>query len=65
MAHPRHDAASAAFEKTFRELAPYNHRYEVFKDFVTMAAGRLHNGITKDPAREEEYLNRQNIPKPC
>lgn len=50
------DAALAAFKKTFRELAPYKHRYEVFRDFVTMAAISLHNGIQKDPTREEEYL---------
>jgi type I restriction-modification system DNA methylase subunit len=49
-------AALAAFKKTFRELAPYKHRYEVFKDFVTMAACSLHNSLHKNPAREEEYL---------
>jgi hypothetical protein len=49
-------AALAAFKKTFRELAPYRHRYEVFRDFVTMAACSLHNRLHKDPAREEEYL---------
>ena len=54
-AHGR-DAAFAAFKKTFRELAPYKHRYEVFRDFVTMAATSLHNSLHKDPAREEEYL---------
>ena len=51
----RNDAL-AAFKKTFRELAPYKHRYEVFRDFVTMAATSLHNSVHKDPAREEEYL---------
>ena len=56
MAHPGRDAAIAAFKKTFRELAPYKHRYEVFRDFVTMAACSLHNAMYKDPAREEEYL---------
>jgi type I restriction-modification system DNA methylase subunit len=56
MAEPRRDAALAAFKKTFRELAPYKHRYEVFKDFVTMAACSLHNSIDKEPTREEEYL---------
>jgi len=49
-------AALAAFKKTFRELAPYKHRYEVFKDFVTMAACSLHNSLHTDQAREEEYL---------
>lgn len=50
------DAAIAAFKKTFRELAPYKHRYEVFRDFVTMAACSLHNSLHKDPEREQEYL---------
>ena len=54
-AHGR-DAAIPAFKKTFRELAPYKHNYEVFRDFVTMAACSLHNSVHKDPAREEEYL---------
>ena len=50
------DAALADFKTTFRELAPYRHRYEVFKDFVTMAACSLHNAVHKDDAREQEYL---------
>ena len=56
MVQPSRDAALAAFKQTFRELAPYRHRYEVFRDFVTMVACSLHNGIHKDEAREEEYL---------
>jgi type I restriction-modification system DNA methylase subunit len=49
------DAALADFKQIFRQLAPYKHRYEVFKDFVTMAACSLHNAVHKDAAREEEY----------
>jgi type I restriction-modification system DNA methylase subunit len=49
-------AALADFKKTFRQLAPYKHRYEVFKDFVTMAACSLHNTVHKDDAREQEYM---------
>ena len=56
MAKPSRDAALAAFKQTFRQLAPYQHRYEVFRDFVTMAACSLHNSLHKDEAREEEYL---------
>lgn len=56
MVEPSRDVALAAFKQTFRQLAPYRHRYEVFRDFVTMAACSLHNGIHKDEAREEEYL---------
>ena len=50
------ETALADFKKTFRELAPYKHRYEVFKDFVTMAACTLHNSVWKEPTREAEYL---------
>ena len=52
----RRNDAIAAFKKTFRELAPYKHRYEVFRDFVTMAACSLHNGLHKDEDREQEYM---------
>lgn len=56
MAEPSRDAALAAFKQTFRQLAPYKHRYEVFRDFVTMAACSLYNSLLRDEAREEEYL---------
>ena len=49
--------ALADFKKTFQSIAPYKHRYEVFRDFVTMAACSLHNSVFKDPVREEEYLS--------
>lgn len=52
----RRNAAVAAFKQTFRHLAPYKHRYEVFRDFVTMTACSLHNSLHKEPGREEEYL---------
>ena len=58
------DAALATFKQTFRQLAPYRHRYEVFRDFVTMAACSLHNGLHKDEAREEEYLRIIGLYKP-
>lgn len=48
--------AHAAFLRTFKETARYRHRYEVFKDFVTMAACAIHNGLHKDQVREDEYL---------
>lgn len=50
------DTAVAEFKQTFRQLAPYKHRYEVFRDFVTMAACSLHNGLQIEQIREEEYL---------
>ena len=40
--------ARAAFLRSFKQLAPYKHRYEVWRDFVTMAACSLHNGFLKD-----------------
>jgi hypothetical protein len=54
--HGHRDAAAAEFKQTFRQLAPYKHRYEVFRDFVTMAACSLHNGLQIEQSREEEYL---------
>jgi len=48
--------AKSAFEKLFRRMAPERHRYDVFRDFVIMAACALHNGFWKEPTREAEYL---------
>lgn len=56
MARPGRDAAVAAFKQIFHDIAPYRHRYEVFRDFVTIAACSLHNAIHRDEAREAEYL---------
>ena len=56
MADPNTGEARAAFLKTFRDIAQHKHRYDVFRDFVVMAACSLHNGLRKDETREEEYL---------
>lgn len=56
MADLTHREARAAFLRSFKQLAPYRHRYEVWRDFVTMAACALHNGLDKDETREAEYL---------
>ena len=56
MAKPDRDAALAEFKKVFGAIAPYRHRYEVFRDFITTAACSLHNSLDKDEAREEEFL---------
>jgi hypothetical protein len=48
--------ARAAFMRTFKETAPYKHRYEVWRDFITMSACALHNGLMIEQAREAEYL---------
>lgn len=52
------DAALVAFKATFRKTARHRNRYEVFSDFVIMSACSLHNAVTFDPDREQEYLER-------
>lgn len=44
------------FIQVFNGLARHRHRYEVFRDFVTMSAISLHNAIHKDDELEQEYL---------
>lgn len=54
------------FLKLFRQTARHRHRYDVFRDFVTLAACTLHNGIFNSfsieawpkiaQEREDEYL---------
>lgn len=45
-----------SFVKIFNDIARHHHRYEVFRDFVTLAAISVHNAIVKDPTLEAEYL---------
>ena len=45
------------FLKCFRMIAPEKHRYDVFRDFVTISACSLHNAIHMDMQREEEYMS--------
>jgi len=44
------------FIKAFNGIARHRHRYEVFRDFVTMAAVSLHNAVRKDEILEAEYM---------
>lgn len=44
------------FVRSFNRIASHRHRYEVFRDFVTMAAISMHNAIHKDEKLESEYL---------
>lgn len=44
------------FVKLFRETARYHHRYQVFRDFVTMAAVALENVILQCDELENEYF---------
>lgn len=46
----------AEFVSAFNHIARHNHRYEVFRDFVTMSAITIHNAINKDEKLEAEYL---------
>jgi len=48
--------ARAAFMRSFKETAPHQHRYEVWRDFVTLAACALHNSLGIEETREAEYL---------
>jgi type I restriction-modification system DNA methylase subunit len=45
-----------AFIDLFHTIAQHRHRYEVFKDFVTMAAISIHNATRKDDKLEAEYM---------
>lgn len=51
----RHPAWNG-FVQAFNRISRHQHRYEVFRDFVTMAAIAMHNAIVKDPTLEAEYL---------
>lgn len=51
-----YNSRKAEFLKLFASLARYKHRYDVFRDFVTMSACTLHNAILMDEEREAEYL---------
>jgi type I restriction-modification system DNA methylase subunit len=44
------------FIQVFNGLARHRHRYEVFRDFVTMSAISLHNATRMDEELEQEYL---------
>lgn len=44
------------FVKLFGSMARYQHRYALFRDFVTMAGISLYNAIPRDQDLENEYL---------
>ena len=50
----RKGPAWASFTKLFRETARHRHRYEVFRDFVSMAAFSLHNRVNQVDVPEAE-----------
>ncbi|MCB5301828.1 hypothetical protein [Yersinia bercovieri] len=43
------------FLSLFNETARYHHRQKVFRDFITLAAISIHNGIRLDDALDQEY----------
>ncbi len=45
------------FFKTFNAIARHRHRYEVFRDFVTISAISLHNAVNMNDEMEQEYLH--------
>ena len=56
MANPTPQDVKFEFLKTFRNTARHKHRYDVFRDFVTLAACSLHNALHKEEGREAEYM---------
>ena len=55
MARPP-EALRRQFFEIFRDIARHKHRYDVFRDFVLLAATALHNGAVMDETREVEYV---------
>lgn len=45
-----------AFTRLFNETARYHHRYEVFRDFISMAGIAIQNAFLKSDELEQEYL---------
>ncbi|CQJ32052.1 hypothetical protein WFK62_05540 [Yersinia enterocolitica] len=55
MANPNPHVAE--FISLFNQTARYHHRYEVFRDFVQMAACAVHNQVAFSRQLEDEYLS--------
>lgn len=55
MANPNPHVAE--FISLFNQTARYHHRYEVFRDFVQMAACAVHNQVAFSQQLEDEYLS--------
>lgn len=49
-------ASEQEFIKLFNSVARHQHRYQVFRDFVTMSAITLHNAVAKNETLEAEYM---------
>ncbi|CAC9619566.1 hypothetical protein [uncultured Gammaproteobacteria bacterium] len=44
------------FIKKFNDIAHHKHRYDMFRDFVTISAISLHNAVNKVESLEDEYM---------
>jgi hypothetical protein len=44
------------FIKKFNDIAHHKHRYDVFREFVTISAISLHNAVNKVESLEDEYM---------
>lgn len=47
---------TAEFIRDFNKLAPHKHRYDVFRDFVTVSAISIYNVLAKNESYEAEYI---------
>ncbi len=56
MAGKTYEEVFKQFLDTFKNIALYKHRYDVFRDFVTMAAITFRNAIVMNDELEQEYL---------
>lgn len=45
-----------SFIKKFNDIARHRHRYDVFRDFITISAISLHNAVNKVKSLEYEYM---------
>lgn len=45
-----------SFIKKFNDIARHRHRYDVFRDFITISAISLHNAVNKVESLEYEYM---------
>lgn len=50
------ESPAEAFQKIFRSVCERHDRWRVFSDFCEMSAMALANAVSKDPMREERYL---------
>ena len=47
----------AEFVREFNKVAPHKHRYDVFRDFVTIAAISIYNALARNEEYEAEYMS--------